>query len=132
MGALFDDFDVFQDHAFANLGTKGLLEALEDTFRRFVHLEQELVVLFLFQIVEGPFTIVRADPPKLREVLLDLAVDAVQVPLHQLELHILLVCSVLAVFIEQVEGFLANGHFQVVPVVMPHEVVKFRFGKNTG
>lgn len=95
-----------------------------------VHILNQLMVLLLLEFIKFPFAIVPVHSSELLEVVFDLTVDPIQIELDELMLHLPLVDAVLAVFVQDIEGFLANGHLKIVPVVISHEVFQSLLGKD--
>ena len=82
------------------------------------------MVFLAFELVKGPLALITSHSLSALKLGLDLRVYPRDVGFGEIELYFFLVRSIFSVFIKNIERFLADGTFQVVPVIMPHEVGK--------
>ena len=72
---------------------------LKDLFGLFIHLFNELEVLFPLEFIKFPFTVISADAFETIKVLLDLIMDSIEIGPNKLMFPFFLILTVLAVFV---------------------------------
>lgn len=82
------------------------------------------MVFLSLELVKGPLTLIAFHSLCALKLIFDLCMYSGDVCFCEIELYLFLVCSILSVFIKDIERFLADGYFQVIPVIIPHEVGK--------
>lgn len=90
------------------------------------------MVFLAFELVKSPLALITSHSPCALKFTLYLCVDPGDVGLGEIEFHLFLMGSILSVFVKNIEGFLTNGNFQIIPVIIPHEVDKSVMLKDVG
>jgi hypothetical protein len=97
-----------------------------------IHFLEQFLVLPTLQLVKFPFAIIPLNSLHTLQLGLDLTVNSVDIDLHQLELHLLLVHSIFCVLVKYVQRFLADWIFEVVPIIILHEIDKILMLEDVG
>lgn len=129
---LLDDSHTFLNEIILDICVLDGFDLLEYLFGGFVHFFQQFEIFLLLELIKFPLPLVRINHLDLLQIMLDLTVNPIDIHFDQLMLRFLFVCSVLAKLIQNVERLLTDIHLEIVPVVLPHEILQFFPGEYFG